>query len=148
MLKHFVSKVLLFSFIFIGITVVAKAQTDPIEKVWYNQEKTAKIQVYKAKDGRFYGKMVWLKEPLENGKPKVDKENPDEKKRNTPLIGLILLRGLEKDGDNVYDNGKIYDPKNGKTYSCKITHKGNTLDLRGFVGISLIGRTSTWTLAD
>ncbi len=148
MLKHFVSKVLLFSFIFIGITVVAKAQTDPIEKVWYNQEKTAKIQVYKAKDGRFYGKMVWLKEPLENGKPKVDKENPDEKKRNTPLIGLILLRGLEKDGDNGYDNGKIYDPKNGKTYSCKITHKGNTLDLRGFVGISLIGRTSTWTLAD
>lgn len=148
MLKHFVSKVLLFSFIFIGITVVAKAQTDPIEKVWYNQEKTAKIQVYKAKDGRFYGKMVWLKEPLENGKPKVDKENPDEKKRNTPLIGLILLRGLEKDGDHEYDNGKIYDPKNGKTYSCKITHKGNTLDLRGFVGISLIGRTSTWTLAD
>lgn len=148
MLKHFVSKVLLFSFIFIGITVVAKAQTDPIEKVWYNQEKTAKIQVYKAKDGRFYGKMVWLKEPLENGKPKVDKENPDDKKRNTPLIGLILLRGLEKDGDHEYDNGKIYDPKNGKTYSCKITHKGNTLDLRGFVGISLIGRTSTWTLAD
>ena len=148
MLKHFVSKVLLFLFIFIGITAVAKAQTDPIEKVWYNQEKTAKIQVYKAKDGRFYGKMVWLKEPLENGKPKVDKENPDEKKRNTPLIGLILLRGLEKDGDKEYDNGKIYDPKNGKTYSCKITHKGNTLDLRGFVGISLIGRTSTWTLAD
>ncbi len=148
MLKHFVSKVLLFSFIFIGIAVVAKAQADPIEKVWYNQEKTAKIQVYKAKDGRFYGKMVWLKEPLENGKPKVDKENPDEKKRNTPLIGLILLRGLEKDGDKEYDNGKIYDPKNGKTYSCKITHKGNTLDLRGFVGISLIGRTSTWTLAD
>ncbi|MFN4248778.1 MAG: DUF2147 domain-containing protein [Flavipsychrobacter sp.] len=148
MLKHFVSKVLLFSFIFIGITVVGKAQTDPIEKVWYNQEKTAKIQVYKAKDGRFYGKMVWLKEPLENGKPKVDKENPDDKKRNTPLIGLILLRGLEKDGDHEYDNGKIYDPKNGKTYSCKITHKGNTLDLRGFVGISLIGRTSTWTLAD
>jgi uncharacterized protein (DUF2147 family) len=59
-----------------------------------------------------------------------------------------LLRGLEKDGDHEYDNGKIYDPKNGKTYSCKITHKGNTLDLRGFVGISLIGRTSTWTLAD
>jgi uncharacterized protein (DUF2147 family) len=148
MLKHFVSKVLLFSFVFIGLSVVVKAQTDPIEKVWYNQEKTAKIQVYKAKDGRFYGKMVWLKDPLENGKPKVDKENPDAKKRNTPLIGLILLRGLEKDGDKEYDNGKIYDPKNGKTYSCKITHKGNSLDLRGFVGISLIGRTSTWTLAD
>ncbi|OSZ78109.1 SIGNAL peptide protein [Chitinophagaceae bacterium IBVUCB1] len=148
MLKYFSSKLLLLTILFLGINKVAEAQTDPIEKVWYNQEKTAKIQVYKAKDGRFYGKMVWLKEPLENGKPKVDKENPDEKKRNTPLLGLILLRGLEKDGDKEYDGGKIYDPKNGKTYSCKITHNGNTLDLRGFVGISLIGRTSTWTLAE
>lgn len=148
MLKFFSSKLLLLTIIFMGINAAVKAQTDPIEKVWYNQEKTAKIQVYKAKDGKFYGKMVWLKEPLENGKPKVDKENPDEKKRNTPLIGLILLRGLEKDGDKEYDGGKIYDPKNGKTYSCKITHKGNSLDLRGFVGISLIGRTSTWTLAE
>ncbi len=148
MLKFFSSKLLLLTVLFMGFNLAANAQADPIEKVWYNQEKTAKIQVYKAKDGKFYGKMVWLKEPLENGKPKVDKENPDEKKRNTPLIGLILLRGLEKDGDKEYDGGKIYDPKNGKTYSCKITHKGNTLDLRGFVGISLIGRTSTWTLAD
>lgn len=122
--------------------------TDPIEKTWYNQEKTSKIQVYKAKDGRFYGRIVWLKEPLKNGKPKIDENNPDEGKRNTPLIGLIILRHLEKDGEKGYDGGKIYDPKNGKTYSCKITHNGNTLDLRGFIGISLIGRTSTWTLAD
>lgn len=142
------SKLLILSLVFIGVNVSASAQTDPIEKVWYNQEKTAKIQVYKAKNGKFYGKMVWLKDPLENGKPKVDKENPDAKKRNTPLIGLVLLSGLEKDGDKEYDGGKIYDPKNGKTYSCKITHNGNSLDLRGFVGISLIGRTSVWTLAD
>lgn len=142
------SKILILSLVFIGVNVSANAQADPIEKVWYNQEKTAKIQVYKAKNGKFYGKMVWLKEPLENGKPKVDKENPDTKKRNTPLIGLVLLSGLEKDGDKEYDGGKIYDPKNGKTYSCKITHNGNSLDLRGFVGISLIGRTSVWTLAD
>ena len=85
---------------------------------------------------------------MKNGKPKVDENNPDEAKRNTPLIGLVLLRGLEKDGDKEYDGGKIYDPKNGKTYSCKITYKGNTLDLRGFVGVSLLGRTSTWTIAD
>ncbi|MBL7684199.1 MAG: DUF2147 domain-containing protein [Flavipsychrobacter sp.] len=142
------SKFLILSLVFLGVNMSAHAQADPIEKVWYNQEKTAKIQVYKAKNGKFYGKMVWLKDPLENGKPKVDKENPDAKKRNNPLIGLVLLTGLEKDGDKGYDGGKIYDPKNGKTYSCKITHNGNSLDLRGFVGISLIGRTSVWTLAD
>jgi len=142
------SKLLVLTFFLFGVNAISYAQTDQIEKVWYNQEKTAKIQVYKAKDGNFYGKMVWLSEPLKNGKPKVDDQNPDETKRNTPLIGLILLKHLKKDGEKGYNDGKIYDPKNGKTYSCKITYNGNTLDLRGFVGISLIGRTSTWTVAD
>lgn len=124
------------------------AQTDQIEKVWYNQEKTSKIQVYKAKDGHYYGKIIWLRDPLKDGKPKVDDQNPDASKRNTPIIGLLIMRHLEKTGTNTYENGKIYDPKNGKTYSCKITYNGNSLDLRGFIGISLIGRTSTWTVAD
>ena len=83
-----------------------------------------------------------------DGKPKLDEENPDAKKRTQPIIGLLILKGLKKDGDKDYNDATIYDPKNGKTYSCKITYKGNTLDLRGYVGISLIGRTSTWTLAE
>lgn len=141
-------KFLLLSLFFLTSKTMCFAQADPIEGIWYNQEKTSKIQVYKAKDGRFYGKIVWIDKPMKDGKPKVDDKNPDESKRNTPIVGLIILKGLEKDGDNGYDGGKIYDPKNGKTYSCKITHKGKTLDLRGFVGISLIGRTSTWTLAE
>lgn len=141
------TRVTILSILLIAISHIAKAQ-DQIEKIWYNQEKTSKIQVYKARDGKFYGKIIWLKEPLKNGKPKVDDNNPDEKKRNMPIIGLVILKGLEKDGEKGYEDGSIYDPKNGKTYSCKITYKGNTLDLRGYIGISLIGRTSTWTLAD
>lgn len=142
-------------FSYIALTVIVsfafKSSTlaqDQIEKVWYNQEKTSKIQVYKAKDGKFYGKIIWLKDPLKNGKPKLDEENPDKGKRTQPIVGLVILRGLKKDGDKEYSDATIYDPKNGKTYSCKITYKGNKLDLRGYVGISLIGRTSTWTLAD
>lgn len=143
---------------YIFITVVALllsvfstplfAQSDPIEHLWYNQEKTAKIQVYKARDGRFYGKIVWLKEPDENGRPRIDKNNPNASQRNAPLMGLLVLKGFKKDGSNLYSGGTIYDPKNGKTYSCKINFKGNELDVRGYVGISLIGRTTTWTLAD
>ncbi|HEY1032177.1 MAG TPA: DUF2147 domain-containing protein [Flavipsychrobacter sp.] len=142
-------------FSYIALTVIVsfafKSSTlaqDQIEKVWYNQEKTSKIQVYKAKDGKFYGKIIWLKDPLKDGKPKLDEENPDKGKRTQPIVGLVILRGLKKDGDKEYSDATIYDPKNGKTYSCKITYKGNKLDLRGYVGISLIGRTSTWTLAD
>jgi uncharacterized protein (DUF2147 family) len=54
------------------------------------------------------------------------------------------------DEDNVWNDGKIYDPKTGKTYSCKMTLSGNkkSLDVRGFIGFSLIGRTSVWTRAD
>lgn len=147
MLKPFFSYIALTVIVSFAFQSSTLAQ-DQIEKVWYNQEKTSKIQVYKAKDGKFYGKIIWLSEPLKNGKPKVDEENPDKAKRAQPIVGLVILRGLKKDGDKEYGDATIYDPKNGKTYSCKITYKGNKLDLRGYVGISLIGRTSTWTLAD
>jgi uncharacterized protein (DUF2147 family) len=130
------------------VSFVAIAQ-DAIERIWYNQEKTAKVQIFKATDGKFYGKIVWLKEPNnEEGKPKVDKNNPDKAKKSTPLMGLQLLKGFKKDGDTEYEDGNIYDPKNGKTYSCKINRKGETLEVRGYVGISLIGRTTIWTKAD
>lgn len=138
--------VLLVAFIIVSGAVFA--QKDRIEGVWYNQEKTAKIEIYKAKNTKFYGKIVWLKEPEKNGKPKVDENNPDKTKRNDPLLGLLVLKGFEKDGEDGYEDGTIYDPKNGKTYSCIITHKGDKLDVRGYVGISWIGRTAVWTKAE
>lgn len=121
---------------------------DAIERLWLNEEQTAKIQIYKATDKKFYGKIVWLKVPTIDGKPKVDKNNPDKARRNDPVNGLVLLRGFNKTKENTYDDGTIYDPKNGKTYSCIITMKGNELDVRGYVGISLLGRTTKWTAAE
>ena len=130
-----------------GASFAAQAQKDKIEGLWYNAEKTAKINIFKAKDDKFYGNIVWLKEPNENGKPKTDKNNPKAEKRSQPMLNLQVLRHFSKDGDKTYEDGEIYDPKNGKTYSCKITHNGNSLDVRGYLGISLIGRTTTWQRA-
>ncbi|MFN8285782.1 MAG: DUF2147 domain-containing protein [Chitinophagales bacterium] len=129
------------------------AEKNQLEKIWYNQEKTSKIQIYLAKDGSYYGKIVWLKEPndKDTGKPRTDKENPDKDKRETPLINLLILRQFKQEADNpnVYSGGTIYDPKNGKTYCGKITFKGTTLDLRGYLcSASFLGRTATWTLAE
>jgi uncharacterized protein (DUF2147 family) len=139
----------LFLFVFVlAARYPSFAQADAIEHTWYNSEKTAKIQVYKAVDGRFYGKIVWLEEPNRDGKPKVDFRNPDKAKQNNPVIGLLILKGFKKDEDDGYEDGTIYDPKNGKTYSCKITRNGNELHVRGYIGFSLIGRTETWTRAD
>jgi uncharacterized protein (DUF2147 family) len=126
----------------------AFAQADPIEHTWYNQEKTSKIKIYKAVDGKYYGKIVWLKEPLRDGKPKTDYLNSDKSKQNTLLMGLVVLTGIKKESGNEYDDGDIYDPKNGKTYSCKITFEGNHLNLRGYIGFSLFGRTAVWERAD
>jgi uncharacterized protein (DUF2147 family) len=129
--------------------VKAFAQKDKIEGLWYNEEKTAKIQIYRAVDNKFWGKIVWLKEPLKNGKPKVDEKNSKPGLRSRPIINLPILSHFVKDGDDKYTDGEIYDPKNGKTYSCTITYRNEReLGIRGFIGISLIGRTTTWTKAE
>ncbi len=146
--KYSLRILLLLTFIF-GTRICSFAQADALERnLWYNEEKTAKIQIYKATDGKFYGKVVWLKVPNIDGKPKTDNNNPDKNKVNDPLLGLVLLKGFKKDGEKGYDDGTIYDPKNGKTYSCKITNKGDLLDVRGYIGFSFIGRTTVWTKAD
>ncbi|XZF16401.1 DUF2147 domain-containing protein [Chitinophagaceae bacterium MMS25-I14] len=129
-------------------TNITFAQKDQAEGIWYNEEKTAKVQVFKATDNKFYGKIVWLKEPVRNGKPRTDENNSKEKLRSQPLMGLMVLKGFTKDGEKGYEDGTIYDPKNGKTYDCKMTYKGNTMDIRGYIGISLLGRTTVWTKAE
>jgi uncharacterized protein (DUF2147 family) len=127
----------------LGIQAMAHAQTDKIEGFWYNDVKDAKIQIYRGNDNKFYGKIIWLKDPVENGKPKMDKKNPKDKFKTQPLVGLIILRGFKGD-ENTYDDGTIYDPQNGKTYDCTITYKGPKLSIRGYIGISLFGRTTVW----
>ncbi|MFM7639839.1 MAG: DUF2147 domain-containing protein [Bacteroidota bacterium] len=126
------------------------SEGDAINGKWLNQEGTSHIQIFKATNGSFagkyYGKIVWLKEPLKNGKPKVDDLNPNPAKRSVPLMNLQILKDFVYDADDKeWEDGTIYDPKNGKTYSCYMTLSGNKLDVRGYVGISMIGRTSVWT---
>lgn len=133
----------------LGFSFTAKAQSaDAITGHWWNAEKTAIVEVYE-QGGKYFGKIIELTEPNENGKPKVDKENPDESLRKRPILGMVILTDLEYDEDGEYEDGEIYDPKSGKTYSCMAELDGSDkLDLRGYIGISLIGRTSTWTRAN
>ena len=120
---------------------------DEIVGTWYTSTKNAKVSIFKT-GNTFYGKIIWLKNPNEDdNKPKVDKNNPDEKLRSRHISGMLILKSFEfNTSDNNWQNGEIYDPKNGKTYSCKLTLSNqNTLEVRGFIGISLIGRTEVWT---
>jgi len=128
------------------ISFTASAQTaDAILGSWANPSGEDHILIYK-KGNKFYGKLDWIKYPNdETGKPKTDKNNPDESLRSRQELGLELLKDFTYDGDSVYEDGTIYDPKNGKTYSCKMTIDGNKLKIRGYIGISLFGRSEVWT---
>ena len=118
---------------------------DAIIGSWANPNGQDHILIYK-RGNKFFGKLDWIKFPNdETGKPKTDKENPDPALRTRPDLGLELLKDFTYDGDNVYEDGTIYDPKSGKTYSCKMTIEGTQLKIRGYVGISLFGRTEVWT---
>lgn len=116
---------------------------DLVLGTWLTASEKAKVQIYKV-GNKYNGKIVWLKNPNdENGKPKVDKHNPESSQRSTPLLGLNLLKNFVFK-DREWTDGTIYDPENGKTYSCTIKYRNGKLDLRGYIGISLIGRTQTW----
>lgn len=130
------------------ISFVAHSQNkaDDVTGIWLTGGKEpAKIQIYKAGE-KYFGKIIWLKNPTDNGKQKLDINNPDKAKRNNPLVGLIMLTGFKFDGDEEWKGGDIYDPESGKTYSSYMYLKDkNTLKVRGYVGISLFGRTEAWT---
>jgi uncharacterized protein (DUF2147 family) len=131
-----------------SLTFFASAQSvqsDDIAGLWETGSGKARVNIIKS-GNYFYGRIVWLKEPLnEEGKPKVDKNNPDETKRSTPLLGYRMLSSFEYKGDNLWEDGTIYDPESGSTYSCKITMDDkNTMNIRGFIGIAAFGRTDVW----
>jgi len=135
--------------VFILFATSTRAQTwsESVLGYWMSQDDAkAKIEIYK-KDNKYYGKIVWLREPNDpdTGKPKTDEENPDEAKQNQPILGLVILKGFEfKEG--FWQNGTIYDPENGKTYDCEMWLDGKTgLKIRGYWGF--VYRTETWTRA-
>lgn len=120
---------------------------DDILGIWLNEEKDAKVEIIRT-DGKYYGKIVWLKEPNEdNGLPKIDDENPDKSLQNRPIMGLEILKGFTFYGGDTWEDGTIYDPKNGKTYKCIITIKSHELlHIRGYIGRAWmgLGRTTEW----
>jgi uncharacterized protein (DUF2147 family) len=131
-----------------GYSVMAQThKADDILGTWLNQEATGKVTLYK-ENGKYFGKLVWLREPNDKttGKPRTDKENPEEKLKSAPLIGMINMKNFSFDGKEEWSGGTIYDPKNGKTYKCYIQFEGaNKLKIRGYMGVSLLGRNTYWT---
>jgi uncharacterized protein (DUF2147 family) len=125
---------------------MAQNRGDDIIGIWLTTGKEpAKIQIYKS-GNEYFGKIIWLKNPLDtSGKPKTDVNNPDKNKQSELIIGLVILKDFKFNGESGWRSGDIYDPESGKIYSSYLYLKDkNTVNVRGYVGLSLFGRTETW----
>ncbi|MBC7476378.1 MAG: DUF2147 domain-containing protein [Candidatus Sericytochromatia bacterium] len=127
------------------INAFAKSDGDAILGQWYTGVRDSKVEIYRTGD-TYSGKISWLKQPKKDGKLKIDDKNPDKSKSNRPIMGLALLKNFKYSGNNKWESGKIYDPRDGKEYSCNMTlANSNTLNVRGYIGFSFIGKTDVWT---
>jgi uncharacterized protein (DUF2147 family) len=98
------------------------------------------VEIYE-KAGKVYGRLI---EILEKEKKHFKCEMCEGEDKNKPVLGLVIIKGLKKKGD-FYEGGKVIDPKNGKSYHCKMSLEGkDKLIVRGYIGISLFGRSQTW----
>jgi uncharacterized protein (DUF2147 family) len=137
---------LLFTLVTFHQIAIAQDNSDDLIGIWEPSSGKARVKIEKV-GNKYYGKIVWLREPLDpvTQQPKVDKNNPDESMRTVPLKGYRLLKDFEFKGKGLWENGTIYDPENGSTYNCTIKMKDkNTLDIRGYIGVSALGRTDVW----
>ncbi|OFX55419.1 MAG: hypothetical protein A2046_12420 [Bacteroidetes bacterium GWA2_30_7] len=128
---------------------ISFAQADKVLGVWMSEEKDGKVEITK-NNNKYYGKIIWIApKNYVNGEPKKDLNNPDPALRTRSNLGLEILKDFTYDTDDKeWTDGTIYDPKNGSTYSCYMwfdEETPNILNIRGYIGFSLIGRTTLWT---
>jgi len=133
-------------FCIISSGAFCQQKADAVIGIWETPgEDNGRIEIYKS-GNTYHGKIIWLKKAVENGSPRVDENNPDASKRSNPVVGLEVLKGFVFDGEEEWNKGSIYDPANGKTYSCLMALENpSKLKVRGYIGFSLLGRTEYWT---
>lgn len=132
----FIALIILFS----TSQLFTQNKADDILGIWVTTNKDAHIEISK-RDGKYYGIIIWN---MTNDA--LDNKNPDQQKRTRKITGIEILKSFVYDGDDQWDDGEIYDPESGKTYSCKIwMDDKNTLNVKGYIGFSFIGRSEVWT---
>jgi uncharacterized protein (DUF2147 family) len=144
-------KKVLFTFaVLLLISFTINAQANKITGVWITSSDSSSVKIIKHTNGKYIGNINWLLVPLnDEGKPKVDDENPDPAKQNQPIMGLKLLRSFVYNAKkDRWDKGTIYDPDNGKTYSCYGWFEDGNYDvlyLKGYImGMKFLGRETIW----
>lgn len=150
-MKELKNKTALFVILMLTITIIPLSSQNVAEKditgYWFTPEKDCIAEIYLEND-RLYGKLDWFKEDTDkNGEPIKDEKNPNEKLQNKPLLKKVFLINFKRtEKSEKWKGGKIYNPNDGRSYKGEITQVGNdSLIVRGYIGISLLGKNSIWT---
>lgn len=126
------------------ISAYLAAQADDIVGIWVPAKGTSQVRIYKASNGKYYGKVEWKKDD----KDELDVNNPEERLRKNKILGMEILKDFTYNADKkIWENGTVYDPDNGKTYDCYMWFEEgrNTMTLKGYVlGMKFIGRSEDW----
>ena len=146
---------LLFCFLVVGgifFGGYAQSKADRICGLYYaaspDTKEGSQVLIYKAANGTYEGKVVWMEIPNHpNGEPRRDVYNPDPSKRNQTNVGIVIIKGFTyNEAADEWENGTVYNPGSGKTYRSymRLEESGNKLKVRGYLGISLLGKTVVW----
>ncbi len=139
------TKIILFSF-FLQLSISALSQSHGVLGRWKTiDDETGKptsvIEIFE-KHNKFHGRIIELIDSKSKN-PKCEKCEGED--HNKPIIGMTVLKGLKKNKEGGYSDGKILDPKHGKVYKCNLSLESkDRLKVRGFIGIALLGRTQIW----
>jgi len=139
-----ITTTLLFSFV--GFLAFSQNNANIVGE-WYNDKEDVVITIFEVNQ-TISAKITWIKSPNDkNGNPKTDLFNPVESLRGRSRMGMMVMYDLTYIAGNIWDNGSLYIPKTGKTYSGMMRLKNeNTLNIRGYIGFSFFERySSTWT---
>lgn len=138
-------KVVFLWFIFVSGAGIFTAQAQNVTGKWKTiddetGEAKSIVEIYE-KNGKIYGKVIEIFNPA---KRDAKCQNCKGSDKDQPVLGLEVIKGLYKDGDQ-WSGGQVLDPNKGKLYKCIINLEGeNKLNIRGYIGISLLGRSQTW----
>lgn len=124
-----------------------EAQNNPILGLWETADKDAVVEVYSCEHDSFCARFYWLKNDSAET-PSLDDRNPDATLRKRPLCGLTFIGGIKEAEEGLYEGGWLYSPRHGSMFSANLRLiDPSTLELRGFVLISFLGGSQTWTRA-
>lgn len=139
-------KTLLFSLLlWVAVVLPAASQQYSPLGVWADDQGETHVELYRCGE-EICGKLVWLrKATTPAGLPRTDAHNPDLERQGKPLLGLVMMQHFRYDGEERWTNGSIYDPTNGRTYSCNLRMlQKDVLEVKGYIGFSFIGSAHRW----